>query len=343
MARVRAVAERPLSADTPSRTEASSPAVQMAEVQRSRLLAAAVATMDEHGYADATVADITARARISRRTFYEMFDNCEDCLATVLDEALASLGRELSGLNLGELGWRDRVRLGLTTILAFFDHEPGLARVCVVQSSQGSKAMLERRAAIFAQLAAAIDQAREGNSRQADIPALTAEGLVGAANAIVYQRVLERSQEPLIALLPSLMSMIVLPYFGAAAARREHARAVPELGDRDTPRSPAIGLDPIEHDWLGAMPMRLTYRTMRVLRAVAECPGISNRVAGEAAGIADQGQISKLLSRLERLGLVENASEGHAKGEANAWLLTDVGQRFAHGIHVHAGEFEQTA
>ncbi|MGA9286652.1 MAG: TetR family transcriptional regulator [Solirubrobacteraceae bacterium] len=312
-------------------------------MQRSRLLAAAVVTMEELGYAEATVADITARARISRRTFYEMFDNCEDCLATVLDEALAGLRRELNGLNLDGLSWRERVRLGLSTILAFFDREPGLAQVCLVQSSQGSRRMLERRAPIFAELAEAIDQARQDNSRQADIPSLTAEGLVGAANAIVYQRVFEHSPEPLVALLPALMGMIVLPYLGQAAARREQARPVPEQSSTSNSRTSAFGGDSNEHDWLEALPMRLTYRTMRVLHAVAEHPGVSNRRAGEAAGIADQGQISKLLSRLERLGLLANTSEGHAKGEANAWRLTEVGQRFAHGIHVHASDFKQTA
>ena len=46
-----------------------------------------------------------------------------------------------------------------------------------------------------------------------------------------------------------------------------------------------------------------------------------------AAGIADQGQISKLLARLQTLGLIENTGGNHAKGEPNAWHLTDKGQR----------------
>ena len=54
-------------------------------------------------------------------------------------------------------------------------------------------------------------------------------------------------------------------------------------------------------------------------------PGISNRVVAERAGVTDQGQISKLLARLERLGLAFNSGNGHAKGEANAWTLTAAG------------------
>ena len=73
--------------------------------------------------------------------------------------------------------------------------------------------------------------------------------------------------------------------------------------------------------------MRLTYRTMRVLVAVAENPGSSNRTIGQSAGIADQGQASKLLARLHNLGLIENRGGDPARGEANAWILTITGQQ----------------
>ena len=62
---------------------------QIVEIQRSRLLAAAVAAVDELGYADTTVGDMTNRARVSRRTFYELFSNREECLAAVLEDVVA--------------------------------------------------------------------------------------------------------------------------------------------------------------------------------------------------------------------------------------------------------------
>jgi DNA-binding IclR family transcriptional regulator len=82
--------------------------------------------------------------------------------------------------------------------------------------------------------------------------------------------------------------------------------------------------------------MRLTYRTARVLEDVAEHPGVSNRLVAEHAGIADQGQASKLLARLERLGLLRNTGEGHARGERNAWSLTPTGLRVAQQIGMSA-------
>ena len=53
---------------------------RVADIQRSRLVAAAVRAVDELGWANTTVADIVARSRISRRTFDETFANREDCL-----------------------------------------------------------------------------------------------------------------------------------------------------------------------------------------------------------------------------------------------------------------------
>jgi hypothetical protein len=119
------------------------------------------------------------------------------------------------------------------------------------------------------------------------------------------------------------MGMIVLPYHGPAAARREQTRPV-EAYAVAAPVAPAA-LATGEHDPLQGLPMRLTYRTVRVLQCIGEHPGVSNRQVADDAGISDQGQVSKLLARLERLGLTRNAGEGHQKGEPNAWELTQLG------------------
>ncbi len=83
--------------------------------------------------------------------------------------------------------------------------------------------------------------------------------------------------------------------------------------------------------------VRITYRTMRVLLALGEHPGGSNREIARAAGITDQGQASKLLMRLEREGLVRNAGGGHARGAANAWWLTRQGEQLRRALEEQDG------
>jgi DNA-binding MarR family transcriptional regulator len=84
-------------------------------------------------------------------------------------------------------------------------------------------------------------------------------------------------------------------------------------------------------DPLKQLGLRRTYRTLRVLEAIATWdnrkPGPSNREVAEAAGIKDEGQVSKLLTRLEELGLIVVTGRGrHIPGEPYAWSLTVKGR-----------------
>ena len=306
--------------------------IDVSDIQRSRLLMAAIGVVDELGYGDATVTHITTRARISRRTFYELFDNREECLLAMLEYALELIAAELSAAEIEQLPWRERLRTGLWTILSFFDREPTLARVCVVQTLRGDQPILERRTEALALLAHAIDEGRRESARAANAAPLSAEGIVGAAHSIVYARLLMREPAPLSELLNDLMAIVLLPYLGPEAARREHARSMPVETRSDEHRLEKVAAPPPERNPLEGIPMRLTYRTARVLHQIAARPGISNREVAEQAGISDQGQMSKLLSRLQRFGLVVNDGEGHSKGEPNAWTLTPNGACVAQSI-----------
>ena len=117
------------------------------------------------------------------------------------------------------------------------------------------------------------------------------------------------------------MAMIVHPYLGSAAARRELERPVPKAEGT----SNGTLKDPFK-DYLS---IRFTYRTAQVLATIADNAGASNRFVADSAGISDDGQISRLLTRLLRAGLIENQTGGRFKGEANAWALTE------HGAAVH--------
>jgi AcrR family transcriptional regulator len=290
---------------------------QVDGIQRARILAAMGEVVAEQGVAAATVAAVVARAGVSRRTFYELFSDREACFLAAFDHAIARAAAVVLPVYEGVSGWRERVRAGLAAWLGLLDAEPDLGALCVVHSLGAGPVALERRAEIVSALIAVVDEGRgaaqRGARRGASLAPLTAEGVVGAVLAVIHARLAVRDKRLLIDLLGELMSMIVLPYQGTAAANKELARPVPVAADH--PRR-VVG-DPLRD-----LDMRLTYRTVRVLIAIATSPGDSNRQVGEAAEIADQGQISKLLQRLASLGLIENTGAGHQRGEANAWQLT---------------------
>ena len=317
----------------PVAAHAGLPHERVAEIQRSRLLAATVQVLDQLGYERTTVAHITRRAGVSRRTFYDLFANREECVAAVVRHAAQLVGRELADVGIASLGWRERMRGGLWTILAFLEREPRLARVLVVHTLRGSGPVLRAREEIIDQLTAAVDAGRREGSRPNGCSPLTAEGVVGAALAILQARLTRKEYEPLTALLGELAAIVVLPYLGAAIARREQTKPAP-APPKAAGAQPAPGSAP---DPLTGLPMRITYRTTLVLEGIGRRRGASNRQVADYAGITDQGQISKLLARLERLGLLVNEGAGRAKGEPNAWTLTATGALVARSIASHRG------
>jgi AcrR family transcriptional regulator len=313
------------------------------DMQRSRLLAAAVGAVGEHGWEGASIERITQHAGVSRRTFYDLFKDREECLVAVLEGAIARITRELQAAGLEGLSWSERVRSGLWVILCFFDREPGLARVCLVESRRGDHAALQYRQQIIQSLVEIVADGRRESSRDGQDAAggLVAQGVVGGVSEVLYSLLLntrdvsagEQPSDALSGLLGQLMGMIVLPYMGAAAARREQSRALPALAVHSIdPQDEQVSMG--GGDLLVGLPMRLTYRTARVLQALAEHPGQSNRQVGELVGIPDQGQTSKLLARLARLGLLVNGEP--LKGERNKWVLTPMGSKVTRSIQSYA-------
>jgi AcrR family transcriptional regulator/DNA-binding MarR family transcriptional regulator len=354
------------------------------------------------GAASVTVARVIARAGVSRRLFYELFADIEDCFQATFEwsteqaRAVAAEAYEAEGT------WRESIRSALAALLRFFDEQPLLAQLCIVHAAGGGSRVLELRSQTIAQLCEVVDRGRAEVSGGRVPGPVVAEGVVGAVIAVLYTRLLGEStadreratggrtaagsatgesaaggrattgsatgesatgesatggsatgesatgegagsvgeELQLIELHGELMSLIVLPYLGASTARKELDRPAPPARAAKKPLAqlPATRLEPEQR---GA---RLTYRTVRVLRAIAELPAGSNREVAERAGIVDQGQISKILTRLEYQGLVVNrGGRGAARGTPNAWWLTERGEQLERELNEHpTGEHDDS-
>src|ERR1039458_9676557 len=306
--------------------------VYVAELQRARLLHAAFAVVVEDGYGRMTARRVSGRAGVSNKTFYDLFSDREDCFLAAFDHALEELAAVVVPAFEGEREWAARIRAGLGALLAFLDREPELRRLVFVEALGVGPRVLVRRAEVLRVLERAVDGGRAGGKAGRELPALTAEGVVGAAFGLIHARLVQSPPEPLVSLLNPLMATIVLPYRGRAAAERELSRpaAKPQLS-RPPARSSRRAVD------VSPRAFRPTLRTHKVLAAVAERPGANNRQVGAAAGVSDQGQMSKLLARLEGLGLLENRGTREL-GAPYAWHLT------ARGVEsLRAGESARNA
>jgi AcrR family transcriptional regulator/DNA-binding MarR family transcriptional regulator len=293
------------------------------EQQRTRILRALADELAAREDPNAvTVAQVLARAGTSRRAFYELYADREECFLAAFEWGLVRAGEAMYAAYARESRWHDGVRAALVELLALLEDEPALATLCIVYAPGAGPRVLQRRLQALEVLREFVDRGRLEGSGRAEPPEVAAEGAVGAVLAVLHTRLLRNERSGLMELLGPLMSVILLPYMGAVKAGRELTRPAPRrvAAAEGSDGGPTQGVE-----------MRLTYRTTRVLSAIAERPGASNREVADSAGIVDQGQISKLLGRLENLGLIENALE-QGRGSANAWVLSPRGERVERGI-----------
>jgi AcrR family transcriptional regulator len=200
---------------------------RVSEIQRARILAAMVEMVSERGAANTRVVHVVARSGVSRRTFYELFEDREDCFLAAFEEGIALIANDVVPAYERPGRWRERIRASLLALLRFLDHDPGIARLVVVESLGAGAGALEHRSRVLAQVIAAVEEGRSEAKAGADPPPLTAEGVVGAAVSMVHTRLLEDGRTPLVEFVNPLMALIVLPYLGAAASARELARPAP--------------------------------------------------------------------------------------------------------------------
>jgi AcrR family transcriptional regulator len=284
-----------------------------------------------------TLADLAARAEVSPRRLRGQFADVEACFLAAFEWCSERAGAAMAQAYADEHGWVEAIRSALAAALELIEQEPDLARLWIVYALGAGPRVLHSRAAAIATLAEYVDRGRLESRVRAEPPAITAEGVVGALLVVLQTRLLASKSEPLTALRGELTSLILLPYLGSAAARRELVRPTARSSTGRRPGSPRSGRAVME----GVGP-RVTYRTARVLTAIAERPGSSNREIANRAEIVDQGQISKLLSRLEDQGLIANVGGGGLRGAPNAWELTLRGEQIQHTIARMAATFERS-
>src|ERR1700722_12111550 len=297
-----------------SLAQAKRQGAHVGEMQRRRLLLAVGEVLADGGVEAATVGSISRRAGVSRRTFYEVFEDREACFLAAFEQAIERIGEDIGPAYDRQDTWSAAIRAGLLALLEQFDEHPELARMCVVETLRAGPEVLRRRCRVIEALVAVVDKGR-AVAESEPLP-LTAEGVVGGALSVLHARLLENGG-PLVELANPLTAMILPPYVGSLAARGEL--------DRPPPHGLAAASEMLR-DPFKDLSIRFTYRTARVMATIAAEPGASNRLIAESSGISDEGQMSRLLRRLDGAGLIENRGEGHVRGEPNAWQLTPRGQ-----------------
>jgi AcrR family transcriptional regulator len=302
-----------------------------------------VEAIAERGYEGASVASVCTRARISRRTFYEVFASFEDCFLAILDRGMEVMGGVMLAGFAGEEDWLDALLQAEAAVLCYLDSEPQFARVLLVDAlGAGSWALLRRQDNVGALRDLIVERFKD-TPLGGDFPPLAASSVMASLLGIMHEHLLRRDPAPMISLLGPLMGVIATPYLDSEGVQREVRRGAElaariQAGDatarpvlptplRDARRDAACD-GAGEELWSAANGASRARECL--LFVAAQCDlgrHPSNREIAAGIGVAHQSQISRLLSYLAAQGLAVKQSEG--AGKRNAWRLTPRGESLA--------------
>jgi AcrR family transcriptional regulator len=190
--------------------------------QRDRILDAVAVVVSLAGYAAMSVEDIVVTAGVSRRTFYDHFKSKEDAFLAAYDAVAGQLVARVRAAFEAAPDFAAGVRDCLSVFLTFVASEPRFAEMCIVEAmSAGPEAVGRRNAAMQAFTALIESGAGTLGADRPRPPELTAEMLVGGIFDVIYTRVVRGETEELPALAPDLAYLVMVPYLGEEAARRE--------------------------------------------------------------------------------------------------------------------------
>jgi AcrR family transcriptional regulator len=118
-----------------------------ADAQRARLLDAVARVVAERGFAAATVSDIVSAARVSRSTFYALFESKERCFLEAYRHGVdVMLGQVREAVRDAAGGWRAQLRAGVRAYLATLAADPGFARAYLLEVHAAGPHALDARA-----------------------------------------------------------------------------------------------------------------------------------------------------------------------------------------------------
>jgi len=193
--------------------------------QRTRILDAMKSLAGENGYHEASIAGVIKRAGVTRKAFYKLFEDKEQCFIRAYERDLARLLTLTLEAFETQDKWADRVRAALSALLHALARDPTAARLCFIEvMTAGPRAIAARNEAMRG-FTIVFDTGRLEDDR-ARPPAL-ALNMVGGMSEIIHREIAAGRAEDLPNVLPDLMYTAVLPILGPEAAERELERGYP--------------------------------------------------------------------------------------------------------------------
>lgn len=193
--------------------------------QRDRLLDAMAQSCAEKRYAEVSVADIVAQARVSRSTFYEIFPDKEACFLAAYDAILGRFVTEVIKACQGpELTWPEQIELGIEAALDFLAAEPAFARMCIVDMFSAGPSALERYLSAVRLIANFVDGGRTQMPGREEVPKSIATMSVSGAAVVIRAEIVDERTKYLPEVGPDILFSLLVPYMDREEALQRSER-----------------------------------------------------------------------------------------------------------------------
>jgi AcrR family transcriptional regulator len=193
--------------DAPPGKGPSDPAASGLDPLRSRAIEAMAAAVAEHGYARVTVEEVLRRAGMSRRTFYRLYENRDECFLDTYEAVRDATLARIEGNSLGADNTCEGIERPLRAVLQYLAERPEHAHVLVTEPASAGAPSLQAHAetldALREHLAPALTGAGNGSGDLASTAA------VGAVFHVVQQHLMAGELERLPAAAPQLARILV--------------------------------------------------------------------------------------------------------------------------------------
>lgn len=201
------------------------------EAQKVRIYFGLAESLTDKGYGATTVAEIITRARVSKKSFYELFRDKEDCFLSLYEHAHERLVQQVLGAQKRNMGWFARLQASHRAYLRFFIDNPQFTYAVLVEVYAAGPVALQRRARYHQQFVAYQWNLYE--RRRAEEPSLPALPLdaftivIAGINELVAQWMRDGRTAQLMELEPLLIHLVTAVQGGAitqatAALRAPH-------------------------------------------------------------------------------------------------------------------------
>jgi len=189
------------------------------QTQRQRLVDAILELSAQVGYQAVSIAQVSAHAGVSSATFYEQFEDKEDCLlAAYLTAAERVLG-QMPPVAVGEGDWSEAAHAALDRLLSALQSDPDSGRVLFVEGLAGGERIREESKRVMGEFERRVQGFLDSTPKDGDTLDIPATAVMGALRNIVSRHLRTHAEDRLPSLVEDGLAWVESYAVPAAGAR----------------------------------------------------------------------------------------------------------------------------